>query len=246
VERNALGYRRMWWLLASGLFEPFFYLLGIGFGVGSLVGAVNVGPGRSVAYAVFVAPALMASTAMNGAIYDSTFNLFFKLNYAKTYDAVLATPLGVGDIVLGEMAWSLVRGALYAAGFALVMALLGLLASPWAALAVPAAVLVSFAFAGVGAAATTFMRSWQDFDLVNLALIPLFLFSATFYPITVYPEPLRSLVGLSPLYHGVDLLRSLTTGSVGPSALVDVAYLLAMGSAGLAVTSRRLRRLLLK
>jgi lipooligosaccharide transport system permease protein len=241
-----LQYRRLWWVLASGLFEPFFYLLGIGFGVGSLVGAVALGGGRTVGYAVFVAPALMASTAMNGAIYDATFNLFFKLNYAKTYDAVLATPLGVRDIAVGEMAWSLLRGAIYAAGFVAVMALLGLLASPWAALSIPAAVLVSFAFAGAGSAATTFMRSWQDFDLVNLALIPLFLFSATFYPITVYPEPLRSLVALSPLYHGVDLLRSLTTGAIGPSALLDVAYLLLMGAAGLAVTSRRLQRLLLK
>lgn len=246
VERNLVHYRRFWWVLASGLFEPLFYLLGIGFGVGSLVGGVAVGGGRTLSYAVFVAPALMASAAMNGAVYDSTFNLFYKLKYAKVYDALVATPVGVDDIALGEMVWALIRGAIYAVGFITVMVVLRLVASPWAVLAVPAALLIGFAFAGLGSAGTTFMRGWQDFDLVNLALIPLFLFSATFFPIATYPEPLRLVVELSPLYRGVDLLRSLTTGSVGVWALVDAAYLLALGALGLAVTARRLDRLLLK
>ena len=245
LERNLVHYRRFWWVVASGLLEPLLYLLGIGFGVGSLVGGVPVGGGRTASYAVFVAPALMASAAMNGAVYDSTFNLFYKLKHARVYDAVVATPVGVDDIALGEVTWAIVRGAIYAVGFVAAMAALGLLSSPWALLAVPAALLIGFAFAGLGSAGTTFMRSWQDFDLVNLALIPLFLFSATFFPITTYPEPLRLLVELSPLYRSVDLLRSLTIGTVGAAALVDVLYLLALGALGLTVTSRRLGRLLL-
>ena len=88
--------------------------------------------------------------------------------------------------------------------------------SPWAVLAFPAALLVGFAFGAAGMAATSFMRTWQDFDLVQLVILPLFLFSATFYPITTYPEPIRTLVQLTPLYHGVDLIRGLTTGDVGP------------------------------
>ena len=246
VERNILGYRRNWWVLLSGFFEPVFYLFGIGYGLGSLVPSV-VGPGgEPISYGLFVAPALLASSAMNGAIYDSTFNVFFKLRYAKTYDAVLATPLGVGDVALGEITWALIRGTLYSIGFVAVMVVFGLVASPWALLTLPAAMLIGFAFAAVGMAATTFMRQWTDFDYITMATLPLFLFSATFYPITAYPETLQVIVSLTPLYQGVDLLRSLTTGAVGPSLLWHVVYLVVMGLIGLVIAARRLDKLLLK
>jgi len=246
VERNAILYRRNWMLIVSGFLEPLLYLLAIGFGVGALVGSTITVSGRPVPYAVFVAPAMMASSAMNGAIYETAFNFFFKLKYVKLYDAVLATPLGVADIALGEIAWALLRGTLYATGFILVMAALGLVRSWWALLAVPAAMLLGFTFAAVGTATSTFVRTWQDFDLVLIVMIPLFLFSATFYPITLYPGPLQAVVQLSPLYHGVNLLRSLTTGSIGPSLVFDVVYLVLLGAAGLAVAATRLERMLLK
>ena len=246
IERNIYIYRKTWLVLLSGFFEPLFYLLSIGIGIGGLIGTVPGPDGRPIPYELFVAPALLATSAMNGAIYDSTFNVFFKLNYEKTYDAVLATPLGVGDVALGEITWALIRGTLYAIGFLVVIFVLGLVQSPWMVFAIPAAILIGWAFAAVGMAATTFMRTWQDFDLIQLVLLPLFLFSATFYPLTVYPEPLRTIVQLTPLYHGVDLLRSLTTGNVGPSILIHVAYLLVMGVVGLAIVSRRLDKLLLK
>jgi lipooligosaccharide transport system permease protein len=233
-------------VIFSGFFEPLFYLLSIGLGIGGLIGTIPGPNGQPIPYELFVAPALLATSAMNGAIYDSTFNVFFKLNYEKTYDAVLATPLGVGDVALGEIAWALIRGTLYAIGFLAVMLVLGLVVSPWMILAIPAAILIGWAFAAVGMAATTFMRTWQDFDLLQLVLLPLFLFSATFYPITVYPQPLQVFVQLTPLYHGVDLLRSLAIGTVGPEALIHVAYLVVMGLIGLAIVSRRLDKLLLK
>jgi lipooligosaccharide transport system permease protein len=246
VERNVMTYRRQWLMLLSGFFEPVFYLFGIGYGLGSLVPSV-IGPaGQAISYGLFVAPALLASSAMNGAIYDSTFNVFFKLRYAKTYDAILATPVGVGDVAIGEVTWALLRGTLYATGFVVVMIAFGLVASPWAILALPAAMLIGFAFAAVGMAATTFMRDWTDFDYIAMVTLPLFLFSATFYPISAYPPALQTIVQLTPLYHGVDLLRSLTNGFVGPGLLVHVAYLAAMGVAGLLVVSRRLDKLLLK
>ncbi len=246
IERNLVVYRRGWLMIVSGFFEPLFYLLSIGLGIGALVGAIPLGDGRTIPYTAFVAPALLASSAMNGAIYDSTFNVFFKLKYAKTYDAILATPVGVADVAVGEIGWALIRGALYAGTFLLVMLAMGLVRSPWAILAFPASLLIGFAFGAAGMAATSFMRTWQDFDLVQLVILPLFLFSGTFYPITTYPEPIRLLVELTPLYHGVDLVRGLTTGALGPGMLVHVAYLAAMGLVGLAITSRRLERLLLK
>jgi lipooligosaccharide transport system permease protein len=188
----------------------------------------------------------MASSAMNGAIYETAFNFFYKLKYVKLYDAILATPLGVADVALGEITWALIRGTLYALGFIVVMAALGLILSPWAILALPAAMLIGFTFAAVGTAASTFVRTWQDFDLVLIVMIPLFLFSATFYPITLYPGSLQVFIQLTPLYHGVDLLRSLTTGSIGPSILFDLLYLVILGSAALLVAAARLERLLLK
>jgi lipooligosaccharide transport system permease protein len=246
IERNLYVYRRIWIVIVSGFFEPLFYLLGIGFGLGALVGSVTGPDGREVSYQLFVAPALLASSSMNGAIMESTFNVFFKLNYQKTYDAILATPMSVGDVALGEIGWALIRGGMYAGAFLAVMALLGLVVSPWVILAFPAALLVGFAFAAVGMAATTFMRTWQDFDLIQLVILPLFLFSATFFPLETYPEGLRWVVQITPLYQGVDLIRSLTVGAISPVLLVHVAYLLVMGLLGLAVTSRRLGKLLLK
>ena len=244
VERNITVYRRGWIYLVSGFFEPFFYLLSIGVGLSHLVGPIPV-DGQLVTYTAFVAPGLLASSAMNGAMFDSTFNIFFKLKIAKTYDAVLSTPLGVGDIALGELGWAMIRGALYSGAFLAVMAALGDVVTPWAVLCFPGAMLITFAFAATGMAGTTFMRSWQDFDMVSLAIIPLFLFSATFYPLSVYPGWLQVVVQCTPLYQGVALLRGFDLGDFSWSMAGHMAYLATMGVVGLSVTARRLARLLL-
>jgi lipooligosaccharide transport system permease protein len=244
VQRNFLVYRRQWMIFVSGFFEPFFYLLSIGVGLSKLVGALHIGP-HVVPYTEYVAPGLLASSAMNGSIFDSTFNMYFKLKVAKTYDAVLSTPLAPGDIALGELSWSLIRGSTYSAAFIVVMAALGYVISPWTVLCYPAAVLIGFAFAGVGMAATSYMRSWQDFDKVSLAIIPMFLFSATFYPLSVYPGWLQGIVRCTPLYQAVALERGLDAGLFSVSLLGHAVYLGLMGTAGLLVTSRRLAQLLL-
>jgi len=245
IERNVMVYRRIWMVFFSGFFEPLFYLIGIGFGLGAFIPPLVLPDGRAIPYNLFVAPALLASAAMNGAIYDSTFNVFFKLRYEKTYDAMLSTPLGVGDVALGEVTWALLRGTLYAVGFMVVMLVLGLVVSPWAVFVLPAAMLVGFAFAAVGMAATTFMRDWTDFDWIAVVTLPLFLFSATFYPITQYPPALQTVVQLTPLYHGVALLRALTVGAVDVAVLGHLAYLTVMGLIGLSIVARRLDKLLL-
>jgi lipooligosaccharide transport system permease protein len=198
-----------------------------------------------MSYQLFVAPALLASAAMNGAIAEGTFNFFFKLRYNKTFDSILSTPMSPGDVAVGELVWALIRGGIYAIAFTIVMAVLGLIVSPWVVLAVPAALLIGFAFGAVGMAATSFMRTWQDFDLIQLVILPLFLFSGTFYPLDAYPEPLRILVQVTPLYQGVDLLRSLVVGHLDGSLLIHVAYLGIMGTVGLVVVARRLDKLLL-
>ncbi len=136
--------------------------------------------------------------------------------------------------------------ALYAIGFMVVMALMGLITSPLALAAIPAAVLIGFSFGAAGMAATTYMRSWQDFDLVSLVTLPLFLFSATFYPLSVYPPVLQTVARLSPLYHGVELIRGLTLAQPDITMVGHVAFLLGLGTIGAFVTSRRLGTLLLK
>ena len=244
VERNALSYRRMWLVFLTGFAEPILYLLSIGVGVGKLVGRVPGPGGHLVAYRTFVAPGLLAVAAMNGAVLDTTFNFFVKFKYMKTYDAMLATPLAAHDVASGEVAWALLRGTIYAVAFLGTMAVLGLVSSAWAVLAVPVAVLIGYAFAGAGLAATTYMRSFIDFDFVNLALIPLFLFSATFFPLSRYPDALAWVVRLTPLYQGVVVERALVVGVVQWSLLVHVAYLALLGWGGVRLAGSRLGRLL--
>jgi lipooligosaccharide transport system permease protein len=243
VERNAFAYRRMWYVFVAGFAEPIFYLLSIGIGVGDLVGDLSVG-GETVSYRMFVAPALLATAAMNGAIFDTTFNFFVKYKYMKTYDAILATPLGARDVAGGEVTWALLRGTVYSSVFLLTMLVFGYVQSWWAVFAVPAAVLIGLAFAGAGLAATTYMRSFVDFDYVNLALVPLFLFSATFFPLSRYPAALEWIVRCTPLYQGVELERALVLGHVDWTLPLHAAYLAIMGYVGMRIAATRIHRLL--
>jgi lipooligosaccharide transport system permease protein len=245
IERHARAYGRAWLVFVSGIFEPLFYLLSVGIGLGVLIGKVPGPGGQPIPYREFVAPGLLAVSSMNGAMYDSTFNVFFRLKYAKLYDAVLATPMRPAQVALGEIGWALLRGTIYAMAFTLVMVALGLVHSPWAVLDVPVAVLIGFAFAAIGMTGTTYMKSWQDFDYVILASLPLFLFSATFYPLSVYPRPLQLIIECTPLYQGVVMLRDLTIGVVGPDLLWRAAYLAALGLVGLYASGRRIGKLLL-
>tara|TARA_B100000678_G_C18175749_1_gene489073 strand:+ start:321 stop:1151 length:831 start_codon:yes stop_codon:yes gene_type:complete len=246
VQRGLIAARSSSWVVVvSGFFEPVFYLLSMGIGLGVIIGEVEAAPGVEVSYAAFIAPALLAVSAMNGAIYDSTWNVFFKLNYGKLYEGMLATSLGPLDVALGEILYALLRGLVYASGFMIVMQIAGLNLAWTAILALPAVLLIAFGFAAVGMAVTSFMKTFQHMDWINFVLLPMFLFSATLYPISVYPEWVQQIIMAFPLWHAVDLIRGLTTGILSAGMLWHVLYFVVMIALGLVFTTRRLRALFL-
>lgn len=244
IERAFLAFKSSsWFVVLSGFVEPVFYLAAFGFGIGSLIGGVNDGNGNPVTYAMYVAPALLATSAMNGAIYDSTWNVFDKMHYRKIYQAILSTSLGTLDLALGEIGWALLRGLTYALGFMAVVTPMGLIPSWWGLAAIPAAVLIAFGFASCGMALTSYMRSFHQMQWINFFLLPMFLFSGTFYPLDFYPDVLRWFVQALPLWQAVELVRSLTLGNVGLAVLGHVAYFVVMIVGGLVFTTKRLTAL---
>ena len=245
IERHARFYRKLWLVVAAGAAEPAFYLLSVGVGVGALIGNVAGPGGQPVPYREFVAPGLLAVSALNGALNDSTFNIYGRLKFEKLYDAVLTTPLGAQDVALAEIGWAVLRGMMYSVSFLIVMAVMGLIRSPWAVLALPAAALVSFATAAIGVWLTTYMKSWQNFEYVLLVAVPMFLFSGTFYPLSVYPHVIGVIVAWSPLYQGVVILRDLVLGAPSADLVWRAGYLIALGALGLALAGRRIGKLLL-
>ncbi|HUY60118.1 MAG TPA: ABC transporter permease [Solirubrobacteraceae bacterium] len=242
VERNALIYRRSLTPVLSSIVEPVLYLLTIGFGVGTLVGKVA---GVNVRYAAFVAPAILATTAMNAAFNQTSFAIFMRIKTEKIYDAIVPTPLSVADIAVGEVVSAVLSGVFASVGFVLVMLVLGLVVSPDILLAIPGALLVGYAFAAAGLMVTTYMRDFPDFQLIQLVMLPMFLFATTFYPLTVYPSWARPIIEILPLYQSIQLLREPALGIFHWDLLVAVLYLVAFGSLALALATRRLTRQLL-
>lgn len=247
VARGLMAAKSSTWLiLVSGFFEPVLYLISMGVGLGPIVGTVAGPGGQEISYAAYIAPALLAVSAMNGAVYDSTWNVFFKMNFAKLYQGMLYTSLGPLDVAIGEIFLALLRGLLYATGFTAVMAVMGLITTPWAILVIPASVLIAFGFASFGMGITSFMKTFQQMDWINFFMLPMFLFSATFYPITVYPQYIQWLIQAMPLWHGVELLRQISIGSFSPATAVHIGYYLVMIALGITLTTGRLRKLFLK
>jgi lipooligosaccharide transport system permease protein len=242
VERNTLIYRRSLTPVLSSIVEPVLYLLSIGFGVGMLVGKVA---GVDVPYADFVAPAILATTAMNAAFNQTSFAVFTRIKTDRSYDAIVPTPLSIADIALGEVVSAVIAGLFAAIGFVVVMAVLGLIVSPGVALAIPGAMLVGYAFAAGGLAVTTYLRDFSDFQLIQLVMLPMFLFATTFYPLSVYPAWARPLIEALPLYQSIQLLREPALGIFNWDIVTAALYLAAFGSLALALATRRFARQLL-
>ncbi|MBX3099155.1 MAG: ABC transporter permease [Salinibacterium sp.] len=246
MARGLLATRSTNWIVVlTGVFEPIFYLLALGIGLGSYIEGVTDPLGNEIPYAAYIAPALLAVSAMNGAIYDSTWNVFFKMHFGKLYAGMLATKLGPLDVALGEIALALLRGAAYGVTFLLVMQVLGLNLSWTAFLALPALVVIAFGFASLGMGITSYLKTFQQMDWIPFVMLPMFLLSATFYPLTVYPVWIQWFVQALPLWHAVELVRGLTTGALSPVMLLHLLYFAVMIVLGLIFTTRRLRALFL-
>ncbi len=243
VERNFLLYRHVWWPLVSAVLEPCMYLAAIGVGVGTLVGPI---PGVTVDYASYVAPAILATTAMNAAFNQTSFGVFLRVKLSRTYDAVLPTPLSVSDIALGEIASAVANSALASLAFLVLITATGLVHSAGILLAVPGCLLIAFAFAAGGLATTTFLRGFADMQWIQLVMLPMYLFATTFYPLSVYPSALRPVIQALPLYQGIELIREPALGTPGWAALGHAAYLLAFGLLATRLALRRMTRTMVR
>ena len=247
IERSLYAAKSSNWLvIVSGFVEPVLYLMAFGFGIGQLIGNVDDGTGSLVPYAAFIAPALLATSAMNGAIYDSTWNVFFKMHFGKVYQVMLSSSMGPMDVALGEISWALLRGLTYSLGFMAIVTPLGLVTSWWGLLAIPAATLIAFGFAALGMAVTSYMSNFQQMQWINFFLLPMFLFSGTFFPVSVFPDWIQVIVKALPLWQGVEMIRAFTLGNIGPELIGHIVYFLVMIVAGLLFTTRRLTALFMK
>ena len=247
IERGFKAFKSSnWMVVLSGFVEPVFYLLAFGFGIGQLIGNLEDGSGNLVSYAAFIAPALLATSAMNGAIYDSTWNVFFKMHFGKIYQVMLSTSMGPLDVALGEIFWALMRGVAYSVGFMAIVFPIGLVTNAWGLLAIPAATLIAFGFASLGMAITSYLKSFQQMNWVTFFLLPMFLFSGTFFPVSVYPQWIQSIVQALPLWQGVELVRSLMLGNISLSLWSHVLYFVVMIVLGLWFTTTRLKALFMR
>ena len=244
LERSWIQFKSSAWIVvASGFIEPLLNLVVFGFGVGQFIGNIELENGRSVSYASFVVPGLLATAAMMGAVMDATWNVFFKIHESRLYHAMLATSLGPMDVALGEIAWALLRGALYSSAFMIVVTPLDLLESWWALLAIPAGALIGFGFAAIGMAATSYMTSFQHMGMINIVILPITLFSGSFFPLSILPSWIANIVRWTPLTQGIDLMRMLTLGNINASVLTHILYFLLLIFSGLFATSNRLYKL---
>jgi lipooligosaccharide transport system permease protein len=248
-EYNARVYRRTW---RGGLFttfvSPVLFLTAMGFGLGRFVDEAGTASGLlgGISYAAWLAPGLLAAQAMQTGGFASTYTIMGRIRWDRIYHGMLATPIPISGIVLGELGWIATRLALAATVFLAVMTAFGLVLSPSAVLAIPAAVLTGLAFSAPILAFTPTQRNDQGFNAIfRFGLTPLFLFSGTFFPIEQLPPLIQPIAYLTPLWHGVDLIRSLTLGIADPLlSLVHVTVLVAYAGAGIAAAFVTFRRAL--
>ena len=245
VQRNAVVYRRIWrGSIFVSFLQPILFLAAMGLGLGSLVDRGDSSLLEGVTFLQFLAPGLLAATCMQTASFESAFPITGKMTWHRNYDAITATPMGIGDVILGELGWMAARLSMVASAFMIVLAGFHVPRSPLALLAIPAAVLTGLAFSAPIMAFAATRKSGANFNgLFRFVITPLFLFSGVFFPISRLPLRLRMIAWLTPLFHGVELVRGLTLDRLqSPGWIVHVAYLVAMMLVGTLLSMRTFRR----
>lgn len=239
-QRSIYLYRRTWLMnMLPNFFEPVIYLLGMGLGLGSYVSGDMQGGN----YLAYLAPGLVVSNAMNGGTFETTYNLFVKMNFNRTYEAIMATPVNIEDAMVGELLWATTRGTLYGMIFAIVIACFGLLDPLGFVLLVPVTFLTGWLFAAIGMVFTSFIRVIDMFSFFyTLFLTPMFLFSGIFFPLDRMPEWMLGVAWCTPLYHAVSLSRAVVHHQLAATHAVDALWITVV-AAGLSVWGvARIRR----
>lgn len=244
VQRNALVYRRVWHgSVFSSFLQPTLFLVAMGLGLGAMVDAGDADLPGGVGYAEFLAPGLLAATAMQAAAFESAWPVLGKIMWHHTYEAVVATPMGVRELVVGELTWIAIRLTTIGVAFVLVMTGFGIPRSPLVVFAIPAAVLTGLAFAAPIMAFTATLKEANWFTvLFRFVITPLFLFSGVFVPVSRLPEPVARIAWLTPLFHGVELVRGFTLDAIPANWPIHVVYLLALVALGVGLAERTFRR----
>jgi lipooligosaccharide transport system permease protein len=238
-RRNLRVFSKVWkGALLPQFFDPLFYLLALGFGLGTYLATVN-----GIPYKQFVGAGLMSSAVMWAATFETTWNIFFKMEETRLYDSVLTTPVEVQDVVLAEIAWAATRAVIYGTTFTVIVALFGLVDSPWAVLTPIFLALGGACFGMLGLAFTSLIKTmdWYSF-YYTLFITPLFLFSGIFYPLDRLPDWVHVVAWFTPLYHLVEITRGLVLGPDALSILGNAAWLLAVTAALFVIPARALRR----
>ena len=244
--RNVIVYRRVWKVnFLIPLFEPAFYILAFGIGFRTLVGRVRYA-GLDLSYTEFIAPALIATAVMWNSFFETTYGSFVRAYYQKTFDAMIATPLSLEEIILAEVIWGATKAAAAAAIMLVVLCPLGYVALPSGLLLIPLSFLGGIAFGAIGMWFTGIVPSIDMFNLpIFLFLTPLFLFSGTFFPVAGLPVWAQKTSLVFPLYHVVELCRLFSLGRMEAMPLLSIGYLFIFAVVFLSIAMRAMRRRLI-
>ena len=244
-QRNWLVYRRLWHRsLAFGFLQPILFLTAMGLGIGALLSTTDRSAFGGVEYIDWLGPGMLAAMAMQTATFESTYPIMNKIMWGRNYEAMLSTPLGIRAIVGGELAWTAFRIGTLASVFLVVLTLFGIPRTPLAVLAVPVAVLIGVAFSACLIAFTATQKNDVGFSAIfRFVINPLFLFSGTFFPLSQLPDEIEWVAWISPLYHGVEVVRGLILDQLDPlTAPIHLAVLLAMAAVGALLAERLLTK----
>jgi lipooligosaccharide transport system permease protein len=245
-QRNMTVYRRIWKInFIPPLLEPLFYLFAFGAGLGALVGSITY-EGTAVSYIAYIAPALLGINIMYNSFFENTYASFVRMYYQKTFDAMLATPLSIEEIIAGEIIWGATKSVIATAIMLVIISLFGIVSFPAGLLILPLAFVGGVAFGSIGMFFTSLLPSIDSFNLpIFLFVTPMFLFSGTFFPLENLPSWAQRAAQAFPLTHLVNLCRSLALGTLGTGLLIDLLYLIVFSILFFPLALRCMRRRLI-